>query len=322
MKSIFTSLAILVVIAIQAGCTLAQPIQDLYSSTPVETPQAIPTLTVTPMPLPTIEPQTCGQICVMDGHFLLQNPIPPGANQSITGNYRFGSTLEGEREIHHGVEFNNPSGTPVLAAAEGEVVFAGNDAETTFGLNPHFYGNLVILSHHLPGIDQPVFTLYAHLSEVLVITGDAVTGGQQIGKVGRSGSAQGSHLHFEVRLNENTYAAAVNPELWLTLTPGTQAISYGALAGVFLDDQGEAMRVTSIRLEYSPVEGGNVEDYFSLSTYYDDSLTVDPVFHENFVISGLTPGWYRVTSIAYGSYISKWVPVESGKMTFLTITLP
>ena len=80
----------------------------------------------TPTLLPTLDIQTCiEQACILDGHFLLQNPIPADANQSVTGNYRFGSTLEGEREIHHGVEFSNPSGTPVLAAADGVVVFAG-----------------------------------------------------------------------------------------------------------------------------------------------------------------------------------------------------
>ncbi len=226
--------------------------------------------------------------------------------------------MEGEREIHHGVEFSNPSGTPVLAAADGVVVYAGNDAGTNFGMNTNFYGNLIVLEHHLTGIDQSLFTLYAHLSEVRVTTGDEVTTGQQIGSVGRTGSAQGSHLHFEVRLGENAYQAAVNPELWLALSPYGTSSTNGALAGIFQGAEGKVMRVTNIRLEYSPTQGGSLEDRFTLSTYYDGSLSSDPTYHENFVISSLTPGWYRFVTLAYGTYVSKWVEVESGKLTFLT----
>jgi hypothetical protein len=302
------------------------PILPTESTTTAATVQVVPTsaaLTPNPTSLPAFDLQSCIELaCLADGHFILLNPIPASANQAVTGIYRFGSTLEGEREIHHGVEFNNPSGTPVLAVAEGEVLFAGNDAEVIFGLNPNFYGNLVILEHHLPGIESALYTLYAHLSAISVETGDEVSPSQQVGNVGRTGSAQGSHLHFEVRLGENTYDAAVNPELWLTLTPGYEATRYGALAGVFQDIEGKPVRITDIRLEYSQVENGAIEDRLALSTYYDDSLSSDPVFHENFAISSLIPGWYRVTAIASGKYISLWVPVESGKLTFLAIPLP
>jgi hypothetical protein len=310
-----------------AGCAIAPKNQGAPSTTQEPTLlAAVPALKLpssTPTTLPEIDYQNCIETaCLTDGHFILQNPIPPDANQKITGNYRFGSTLEGEREIHHGVEFSNPSGTPVLAVADGIVRFAGNDAETNFGMNTNFYGELVILEHHLPGMNAVLFTLYAHLSEVSVLAGDEIKAGQPIGKVGRTGSAQGAHLHFEVRLGENTYAAAVNPELWLTLTPGFEATRSGALAGAFLDTEGKLVRIINIQVEYSPVENGGIEDRFTLSTYYDHSLASDPGYHENFAASGLRPGWYRVTTIASGKYISHWILVESGKLTFLTIPLP
>jgi hypothetical protein len=295
-----------------------EPGATLLAAIPSQSP-----VTPTPTPQPTLEIQTCIELpCILDGHFILQLPVPDSANQTVTGSYRFGSTMEGEREIHHGVEFSNPSGTPVLAAADGVVVYAGNDAGTNFGLNTNFYGNLIILEHHLTGVDQALFTLYAHLSEVFVTTGDEASAGQQIGSVGSTGSAQGSHLHFEVRLRENTYQAAVNPELWLALTPNETLPAKGALAGVFQNTEGKVMRVTNIRLEYSPIQGGSVEDRFTLSTYYDESLSGDPTYHENFVISSLMPGWYRFVTVAYGTYVSTWVQVEPGKLTFISIPLP
>jgi hypothetical protein len=322
------SLMILVTAFLLAGCDATpspQPGQPPVEQAPtlLAAIPSLPTVAATPTRLPVFDPQDCiDAACMMEGHFILENPIPVGANQSVTAVYRFGSTLEGEREIHHGVEFNNPSGTPVLAAADGKVAFAGKDAETNFGLNTNFYGNLVIIEHHLTSIPQATFTLYAHLSEVGVQTGEEVKAGQQIGEVGRSGSALGSHLHFEVRLGENSYMTAVNPELWLILTPDMASPTHGALAGTFLNAAGEPVRVTNIRLESSPIREGPPENYYALSTYYDDSLAGDPILRENFVISELPPGWYRLATIANGIYISEWMEVKAGKLTFLAIPLP
>ena len=78
-----------------------------------------------------------------------------------------------------------------------------------------FYGNLVILEHHWSGLEQPVYAVYAHLQTFLVKTGDVVSSGQKIGLVGSTGTASGSHLHFEVRTNGPKISDTVNPELWL-----------------------------------------------------------------------------------------------------------
>ena len=320
MKSTLTCLLIFLLAGLLNGCDTVQP-SDIRIPTATEhSLPAVPGYTATPQPLETIDQDQCiEQACILDGHFLLQNPIPADANQVVDGTYRFGSTPEGARDIHHGVEFGNPTGTPVLAAADGQVVHAGDDAVVILGTVQNFYGKVVVVEHHLAGIGQTIFTLYAHLSEVSVSTGDAVTIGQKIGLVGSSGSAIGSHLHFEVRLGENTYQAAVNPELWLAPASESTGINDGALAGVILDMQGKPQRLTNIQLDYSPVENGVVEKHFALSTYFDTSVSADPEFHENFVISSLPPGWYRFVTIANGKYISEWVVVEPGKLTFLTI---
>src|SRR5665648_1125645 len=58
---------------------------------------------------------------------ILQIPIPVGFTQEIDKTYRYGTTQDGVRIPHDGVEFYNASGTPVIAAADGIVFFAGSD---------------------------------------------------------------------------------------------------------------------------------------------------------------------------------------------------
>ncbi|MHB0912105.1 MAG: murein hydrolase activator EnvC family protein [Armatimonadota bacterium] len=90
-----------------------------------------------------------------------------------------------ERRMHTGVDLASPAGTPIKAAASGEVIYSG-----WFGA----YGNAVIIDH-----GGGVTTLYGHQSSISVHTGQSVKQGQVIGKVGSTGWSTGPHLHFEVR---------------------------------------------------------------------------------------------------------------------------
>ncbi len=87
---------------------------------------------------------------------------------------------------HEGIDMKAPIGTPVLAAADGEVLYAGDRVRG--------YGNMVVLQHA-----DDILTVYAHNSLLLVHAGDRVTVGQEISRVGDTGHATGPHLHFEVR---------------------------------------------------------------------------------------------------------------------------
>lgn len=82
-------------------------------------------------------------------------------------------------------------GTPIHAAASGEVIFTGN------GYNGG-YGRLVIISH-----PNGTKTYYAHQSKIAVSKGQYVEQGQVIGYVGNTGRSTGPHLHFEVRGAKN-----------------------------------------------------------------------------------------------------------------------
>ena len=86
--------------------------------------------------------------------------------------------------VHYGIDMAAPLGTPVHAAGEGKVAFAGSWILT---------GNTVVIEH-LPG----VYSMYFHLNELLVKAGEMVEEGQQIGTVGMTGLATGPHLHWEV----------------------------------------------------------------------------------------------------------------------------
>jgi lipoprotein NlpD len=112
--------------------------------------------------------------------------------------------------MHEGVDIAAPAGTPVLAAANGRVIFAGH---------MRGYGRIVILQH-----DGHYVSVYAHDSANYVRAGQIVNQGQMIGRVGRSGHTTGANLHFEVRYNN----IARNPLLYL---PPVGRIGETRLAG-------------------------------------------------------------------------------------------
>lgn len=97
------------------------------------------------------------------------------------------------RRMHSGIDIGAPSGSPVYAAADGEVYFASWRGG---------YGQCIILLH-----GSGMQTLYGHLSSIHVSSGQRVRRGQRIGAVGSTGLSTGPHLHFELRRN----GVPVNP---------------------------------------------------------------------------------------------------------------
>ena len=119
-------------------------------------------------------------------------------------------------ENHGALDIANTRGagvTNVIAARSGVVVYPTLNKRIDYpnvqNCNPFMgYGNYVIIQH-----DDGNYTLYAHLSPntITVREGDTVDQGQVIAKMGTSGCSTGPHLHFEVRLGENTSDARVDP---------------------------------------------------------------------------------------------------------------
>ncbi len=110
----------------------------------------------------------------------------------------------GSTKFHEGLDFAAKSGTAVYATGDGVVELA----ERKSG-----YGNCIDISH-----GYNYLTRYAHLSEILVESGQEVKRGDLIGKVGSTGKSTGPHLHYEVRFKDepqnpvNYYFMDVTPE--------------------------------------------------------------------------------------------------------------
>lgn len=100
--------------------------------------------------------------------------------------------------FHTGIDYGCPLNTPVLASADGKVMFAGWDSTG--------YGNMVIVKH-----TDFCSTLYAHLSSVHVSVGETVRRGSLIGHSGNTGNSTGPHLHFEARSEWNDYRSHFDP---------------------------------------------------------------------------------------------------------------
>ncbi|WP_020566889.1 M23 family metallopeptidase [Neolewinella persica] len=90
--------------------------------------------------------------------------------------------------FHKGIDLKAPTGTPVMATADGQVIFAGDDGD---------YGISVRILH-----EDGYVTVYHHLHDHTVQKGDQLLLGQTIGAVGSTGLSTGPHLHYEVRKDD------------------------------------------------------------------------------------------------------------------------
>ncbi len=282
--------------------SLLKPV--LTSLPPTRTATSSPTTTPSSTPLP-CDP-FIADFCITDGHFLFQRPILAPRNDTVDRTYLYGSTADGTRDPHRGVEFVNELGTPIHAAGEGIVIFAGPDDVAIYSPWRIYYGNLVVLEH-----ENDLFTLYAHLSKIVVEAGDMVKTGEKIGEVGRSGVAIGSHLHFEVRSGDvQDYFSTQNPELWLVPRRSLGAISLSIL------NSSSTFQRAKITLQHYPASDEVLGVYY-FDTYHP-SLAIG---NENAAIGDLAAGKYRITLIYNGQIYERWVEVESGRLTEVVIVV-
>ena len=94
--------------------------------------------------------------------------------------------------VNDGINISATLGTPVKAAENGVVAYAGNEVK---GM-----GNLIIIQH-----SDGWMTVYAHLDSMDVRRGARVNVGQQIGKIGKTGKVDKPQLHFEIRKGTKSY---------------------------------------------------------------------------------------------------------------------
>jgi murein DD-endopeptidase MepM/ murein hydrolase activator NlpD len=131
-----------------------------------------------------------------------QSAPPVGMSWPAQGSFTSGYGRRWGR-MHKGIDIAAPVGTPIVAAADGEVVRSGYD---TGG-----FGNRVDIRHA-----DGTRTLYGHNSRLLVAVGQRVKQGQQIAAMGSTGRSTGPHLHFEFHVSGGD---AVNPVAYLPSAP-------------------------------------------------------------------------------------------------------
>jgi murein DD-endopeptidase MepM/ murein hydrolase activator NlpD len=263
-------------------------------------------------------PISCEEsFCQIDWPGWMRRPFSEPNRDWIDLTYPYASTGDGTLAIHNGVEFPNQYGTPVQAAAAGEVIFAGDDEELLLGPYTNFYGNVIILKHENLYEDKDLFTLYGHLSNINVEEGDSVQAGDVLGQVGATGVASGSHLHFEVRYDVNKYQNSTNPVLWFSPLINQASGQAAILAGLIVDSYGEVVPEVSLTLEKLSDEG-EIEGHYYFKTYAENGINSHPALDENFALPDLPPGDYRFTYIS-GKMYEIFFTLEPGKLGFINL---
>jgi len=120
----------------------------------------------------------------------------------------------GGQDGHPGYDWSMPTGTPLVAVADGVVLLAGEGpAQFCQVFNQVTTGLLVLLGHAAPSGEELV-SLYGHVSQVLVTEGERVTAGQRVALSGSTGCSLGPHLHFEVGRVVGARRVQIDPYGW------------------------------------------------------------------------------------------------------------
>jgi murein DD-endopeptidase MepM/ murein hydrolase activator NlpD len=246
----------------------------------------------------------------------LERPIASRDNALIDQTYRYGSTMGGNFQQHQGVEFNNPDGTPVLAAGPGTIVHAG----------PAEAGALTVTIRHdtsvtKHGVAYRLYSTYYHNSSLGVKVGDRVKAGQEIAKVGNTGRATNDHLHLELSASPTDSLGAIvdstqrfppyttNAELWLRPLPGT-----GVVAGQVWGGDGAPVRQARI---YGIVKREPSETPFSFAETYGDKGHPHPLYGEHFAVGDVPAGQYVIGTEIDGRRVLRRITVAPGKVTWV-----
>ncbi len=236
--------------------------------------------------------------------FRIARPVPDSIE--IYGGYLYGEPRFWDNQnAHRGIDMWVTYDT-VYAVTDAEVYFVGyNPNDTTGGYEPGGAGNYIFLKSEWNGKD--VYFLYFHLKKPLVTTGDSVYTKQPVAISGSTGNSTGPHLHFEIRMNNPSYAGQRtrrNPELWFGMK-GTGAI-YGHIPG--------AQNNTRVDISPDPKPRPPYTTFGYALTYgfYDPTIGKDDIYQENYAIGDVKPGTYTITALN-GDY-TRTVTVNAGEV--------
>jgi murein DD-endopeptidase MepM/ murein hydrolase activator NlpD len=241
-------------------------------------------------------------------HFYFQRPIAANEINWPVADYRYGGVVFGPSVVHTGVDIDAPGGAPILAAADGKVIWAGYGLLSGVEGATDGYGLAVAIKHDFGYNGKRLYTVYAHMSEVMVVDNQIVKAGEQIGKVGQTGNTTGPHLHFEVRLDKNIFDDTRNPELWIAPPQG-----WGVLVGRIMDEKGKL-------LVHVPIHIDNLDNSheWEVRTYGGIFVNSDDNYNENLVLSDLPAGKYRIRIDYADNPIYYRFIINPGAVTFIT----
>ncbi len=244
-------------------------------------------------------------------HFYLDRPISVDSVNWPLPEYRYGYTeSETKENPHTGVDIDAALHTPILAAADGKVVFTGYGLALGKGNTNDPYGLAVVIRHDFSFEGQSILTVYGHMEKILVNVGDRVTAGQQIGRVGVTGNTSGPHVHFEVRLEKENKYTVQNPELWMV-----PPINNGVLVGQIKDVYGYFLTGRELWIRS---KNGNYN--WTVFTYASPIMNNDGYYNENLALSDLPAGDYEVTFLNNFKYNKFSFSIFPGAITCISYT--
>jgi murein DD-endopeptidase MepM/ murein hydrolase activator NlpD len=241
-------------------------------------------------------------------HFYFTRPIGADEVNWPLGDYRYGGVFF-EDEVHTGVDIPAPRGTPVLAAGDGKIVWAGYGLyRAVHGDLSDPYGAAVVIRHDFGYLGQQLFTVYGHLQRVDIVMGQGVSVGDQIGLVGDTGFVTGPHLHFEVRVGESDFFTTYNPELWLVPPQG-----WGVFVARIMNTAGWPYSGEDIVIQ--SLDNGQV---WRSKPYGGGATNSDPYYQENLVVSDLPAGYYDVFTTYAGRFYDLEFEIFPGRVSYIT----
>ncbi|MEN4010957.1 MAG: M23 family metallopeptidase [Bellilinea sp.] len=241
-------------------------------------------------------------------HFYFLRPIAADEVNWPLADYRYGDYFPGTDIVHTGIDIDAERGTPVLAAAEGTVVWAGLGLYKGPDSPDDPYGLAVAIRHDFGFDRRRLFTIYAHMDRVDVHVGQHVKAGEPVGIVGNTGFSTGPHLHFEVRVERNSYYVSRNPELWLSPPQG-----WGVLVARLMKSDGSLIH----RLD-ATVYSSKMKRSWGIRTYAPTSVNSDDFYRENLVLSDLPAGDYTFEFTWNQTNHRTSFTINPGAVTYLT----
>ena len=301
------------------------PTAVIAGETPIQAPvesEATPRPTIAPfrffLPTPGAEPVSGWRpplypvpwaVSAYD-HFYFARPIAADNVNWPLAEYRYGGTFFAPNIVHTGVDIDANEGTPILAAGPGTVISADWGLYTEAPGNENDpYGKAVVIRHDFGYKGDNLYTVYAHMSEIITVIGQHVETGDVIGLVGDTGVTTGPHLHFEVRMGPNTFFRTYNPELWMAPPQG-----WGVLVGRLTDRKGNLLNQYEMEVRPLPSE----KPARKVFTYAEGAANSDPYYQENLVLSDLPAGIYKLLLKVEDKDIQFFVEIYPGQVTYFT----